>query len=211
MKVFCLGFHKTGTRSFAALASELGLRVLHDTRHSRLQLWPDEDGVIAEGSGEAVDIASRVQVDRLDALVDAYDVLTDNPWPLLYRLLDQRYPGSKFVHIVRDTDAWIDSVCSHFGARNSLMRLWIYGYGNPLHHAARYREVYDRHNAAVAAYFTGRDDFFSFRLEDSAGVAPALSAFLGFEYAKGDFPHLGTREKRAEWMARRAGNEKTRT
>ena len=90
-KVFCVGFHKTGTKTLAAALRLLGYRVTGPN-------WTKE-----------VDIATTAS-SRAMALVDQFDAFQDNPWPLLYRELDTRCPESKFILTTRDADRWITSV-----------------------------------------------------------------------------------------------------
>src|SRR4030095_11714834 len=75
-KVFCIGFHKTGTTSLAFALQRLGYRVT------------GPNGV------NDPDIAKNVYA-MAYALVERYDAFQDNPWPIIYEDLDKRYPGSK--------------------------------------------------------------------------------------------------------------------
>ena len=77
-KVFCIGFHKTGTKSLARALEILGYRVTgpNGTRDPR----------IAERAlPMALDIAAR------------FDAFNDNPWPILFRELDAGLSGQQ-VH-----------------------------------------------------------------------------------------------------------------
>ena len=48
------------------------------------------------------------------AMVEQFDAFEDNPWPLLYRELDERFPGSKFILTRRPTENWINSQVKDF-------------------------------------------------------------------------------------------------
>ena len=165
-KVFGIGFHKTGTKSLAAALTQLGYRVtgpngVHDAAISQTAL------------------AMALE------LVDQYDAFQDNPWPVLFRELDERFPGSKFILTVRPTAAWIRSVVNHFGDQDTPMREWIYGVGHPKGNEDVYVRRYEDHNLDVMAYFTHRpDDLLVFRVTDGDGWAK-LCTFLFSE-----FPHL---------------------
>jgi len=37
----------------------------------------------------------------------------DNPWPLIYKELDKRIPGCKFILTLRDEESWYSSVKRH--------------------------------------------------------------------------------------------------
>ena len=50
------------------------------------------------------DIDSKVH-DMAYAMVDRFDAFEDNPWPVLYKELDARFPGSKFILTRRPAEA----------------------------------------------------------------------------------------------------------
>lgn len=201
-KVFCVGMHKTGTSSFATFMSRYGYRCLHDTPGSIVKLGLGSDNAGVEGDGRQTDLATIVDPERLRAVVAEYDAFADAPWPPLFRSLDQAFPGSRFVLIVRETDRWMKSVLEHFGGDNTRMRGWIYGYGNPLRHQERYREVYEAHNQAVRSHFAGRpDDFLEVALGDNRAIGEAICRFLRLPGEATEFPVAN----RAEVRRRPAG------
>lgn len=63
-KVFCTGFHKTGTTSIGAALEQLGYRV-------------------AGPFGVKDPDIARTALKRVRRLSRKYDALQDNPWPLL--------------------------------------------------------------------------------------------------------------------------------
>jgi hypothetical protein len=169
-KVFCIGFHKTGTSSLGAALELLGHRVGGP--------FGVRDPKIAERA-----------LDDAIARLERFDAVQDNPWPLLFRELDDRYPGAKFVLTVRPEDEWLDSVVAQFGGTTTPMREWIYGSGDPVGHESAYRERYRRHNEAVEAHFAGRDeDLLVMRLDQGEGWSQ-LCPFLGLEEPSTPFPH----------------------
>lgn len=184
-KIFCIGFQKTGTSSLGVALTQLGYRVKGPvkTRDPR--------------------IASRLLEETLP-LVGKYDAFQDNPWPILYRTLDERYPGSRFILTVRDVDSWLNSVLGHFGEKNTPMRALIYGVGCPAGNEDIYRQRFLRHEQEVREYFRDRpDDLLIFDLKQPAPWQ-ALCAFLGEPVPDTPFPHVnlaGTRklEKNPAW------------
>lgn len=169
-KVFCIGFHKTGTKSLAAALEQLGYRVT------------GPNGV------RDPDIAKNVEA-MAHQLVAEYDAFQDNPWPLLFREMDARYPGSKFVLTLRSPESWIASMVAHFGSRETPMRRWIYGVGSPEGNEAVYLERYNGHNRDVLTHFTGRpDDLLVMELAGGDGWEK-LCAFLGKPVPDAPFPH----------------------
>ncbi|AHG93585.1 hypothetical protein J421_6050 (plasmid) [Gemmatirosa kalamazoonensis] len=186
-KVFCIGFHKTGTKSLTAALGTLGYRVT------------GPNGV------RDPDIATKV-LDLANALVPKYDAFQDNPWPIIYREMDARYPGSKFILTLRDRDAWIRSQVNHFGTEVTPMRQWIYGEhaGFPAGNEDIYLARYDRHNAEVREYFAHRpDDLLVMPIDDSADWEP-LCRFLGRPIPDVPFPH---RNKGSDRQVRRERGE----
>lgn len=134
-------------------------------------------------------IASRVRQIAFD-LLDRYDAFEDNPWPILFRELDERCPGSRFILTVRPPDAWIRSVSRFFGAKSTPMREWIYGAGSPIGNEARYVERFERHNEDVMRHFRDRPgDLLVLRITEGEGWRE-LCDFLGHEAPPEPFPHM---------------------
>jgi hypothetical protein len=107
-KVFCIGFHKTGTTSMEQALRILGYRVtgpdhVHDPEIARTL-----HQVTAE-------------------LSHRYDAFQDNPWPLVYKEMDALHPGSRFILTVRDEEKWYDSNRNHFRGKTTPMRELVYG------------------------------------------------------------------------------------
>ena len=75
-KVFCIGFHKTGTTTMRAALEMLGYRVTgpNGTRDP--------------------EIAAKLEA-MVDRLATEFDAFQDNPWPLVYRRMDAEWPGSR--------------------------------------------------------------------------------------------------------------------
>lgn len=176
-KVFGIGFHKTGTTSLGLALEKFGYRVCGKVGVRRAR------------------IAEEVE-DLAWARLEHYDAFQDNPWPMLYRLLDERCPGSRFILTIRSSDRWIESLCRHFGSTSTPMRRWIYGQGSPLGYEDLYLRRYEAHNAAVQEYFADRpDDLLVFRTGEGDGW-PELCRFLGHDVPAEPFPHGNSRASR---------------
>lgn len=169
-KVFCIGFHKTGTSTLESAFEALDYKVVG--------MFGIEDDTIGETvARRAIRIAAR------------YDVVQDNPWPLVFRELDEAYPGSKFILTMRDTDKWWVSLERHFGGKTTAMRTWIYGVGDPTGHEDIYKRRYEAHNAEVLEYFSDRpDDLLVVDITAGGGWTP-LCRFLDVEIPDVPFPH----------------------
>jgi len=188
-KIFNIGFHKTGTTSLTHFMKDNGYKSLHSAAYSmrRLDLGSQTD--INEDPAEPVNLVNILDRGLLQELVQEYDFFSDNPWPLLYRLLDQSFPNSKFILTRRHTNSWINSLIKYSGTQNTRMRQIIYGYGNPEKHVTRYRKTYIRHNKDVVAYFGNRKDLLVIDIEDDDSViANSLAIFLGLGENMTPFP-----------------------
>jgi hypothetical protein len=178
-KVFCIGFHKTGTKTLEAALRTLGYRVT------------------GPNGTEDPDISRNVYAMAFD-LVPRFDAFRDNPWPILYRELDDRYPGSKFVLTLRSSQAWIASQIRHFGTDETPMRRWIYGVGCPKGNEETYIRRYEAHNAAALAYFAHRpNDLLVMDLTAGDGWEK-LCGFLGRQAPAAPFPHVNRADKREQ-------------
>jgi len=97
-KVFGIGFHKTGTKTLKQALTILGYKV----------------------SGPNLELVDELSQNKYDAafeLVNRFDAFQDNPWPLLYKTLDENFEGSKFILTRRDDEKWIKSVVNYFEYR----------------------------------------------------------------------------------------------
>lgn len=169
-KVFCIGFHKTGTTSLAVALRKLGYRVtgpngVHDPDIDKNALFMAYD------------------------LVKKFNAFQDNPWPVIYKELDAKYPGSKFILTIRDSEHWINSQIRHFGLNETPMRKWIYGVGCPEGNEAVYIQRFEEHNKNVIEYFKDRpQDLLVLDLAKGDGWKK-LCSFLGTDIPNTAFPH----------------------
>lgn len=171
-KVFCIGFHKTGTTSLEVALKKLGYRVTGSF-----------------GTRDP-DIADKVHALAREKATQ-FDAFEDNPWPVLYRELDAWFPGSKFILTRRPPADWIRSQVKDFATTETPMRRWIYGAdaGCPEGNEETYVARYERHNREVLEYFRDRpDDLLVIDFPQDARW-DRLCAFLGHEAPDEPFPH----------------------
>lgn len=104
-KVFCIGFHRTGTTNLARFLSDLGFATLH---------WPSEyEGADYEELAASLGNDRAAVVRLLGPMLRRYDAFGDVPFPGLYRELATGYPGSRFILTRRHLDPWWESVVRH--------------------------------------------------------------------------------------------------
>lgn len=174
MKIFCVGFHKTGTKSLSHALKILGFNVV-SIRHDLLKHILEKN------------------FKRIFDEVDKFDAFEDNPWPLIYKELDKHYPNSKFILTIRDNYKWINSVVKYFGENETNMRKYIYGIGHPLGNEEIYLKKYIKHNEEVMDYFRNRtDDLLIVNWENGDGWNE-LCDFLKIPTPNFPFPHINKR------------------
>ena len=172
-KVFGIGAAKTGTSSLGRAF------VLAGFRHKSwdLPLWRSFE---------------RGDLEPILAEAERFETFEDGPWNGgdLYRVLDERFPGSKFVLTVREGRSWSRSHERHFStesARDIPEELWIDDY------PSKREEIlvgYERRNAEVVEYFRHRpDDLIVFDIFAGDGW-PELCNFLHLPVPELPFPHL---------------------
>ncbi|MGM0589556.1 MAG: sulfotransferase family protein [Bacteroidota bacterium] len=176
-KIFCVGFHKTGTTSLQLALEELGYRVTGPNGHKNPNI-----------ANEVLEMAHK--------LVPQFDAFQDNPWPIIFKEMDKAYPNSKFILTIRDTNSWIKSQVKHFGIHKTPMREWIYGVGCPKGNEQVYIKRYEQHNEQVRNYFKDRpEDLLVMNLPAGDGWEK-LCPFLGHDLIKEPFPHANKASNR---------------
>lgn len=189
-KVFNLGFAKTGTNTITQMLKSLGYRV---AGYDQFRHFSKQDTVTRE---ELLSHALEVMKD--------FDASQDSPWPIFFREMDAAFPGSKFIHVIRDSRKWLDSAVNDFGGHPNPVRVPIYGSDRPDGHEIEWLDRYETHNDEVAAWFADRpDDYLQMRLEGGLDYE-RLCTFLGEPYEGQAVPHANTRlTKKARMLWRR--------
>lgn len=178
-KVFGIGFQKTGTTSLGTIFERLGYRMAGYHEFRNLAAQPEV--TLAELEAQALELAQNV------------DAAKDTPWPLFYRRLDTAFPGSKFIHVTRDPEAWIKSAVRDFGTHPNPIHTAIYGAPCPQGYEEIWLERYNQHNADVAQYFQDRpDDCLFLTLEEGVSIE-AVCDFLGEPRVGQGVPKANTR------------------
>jgi glycosyltransferase involved in cell wall biosynthesis len=157
-RVFCIGLNKTGTSSFHAAMEILGLSSLH---------W----------GGPEINRAVRVALDEdrplLSGLDPTFDAFSDiGLLSTHFDLLDEQYPGSRFVLTVRPLEAWIDSRRRHVEHNIARRDAGEYDGNFLVVDEALWREQWERQVAGARRYFEGRRDFLEVDLTDGSGWSP---------------------------------------
>ena len=190
-KVIGVGWAKTGTTTLGACLTELGF----------------------DHVGLRLDLVDRLESGDVDAVVEELgrrDSCEDWPWPLLYREIDERFPGSRFVLTTRPPEPWLRSYRNMVSgeapsARVRRRRTVIYGF-DPA--TADDDELVTRvtdHNESVRRYFADRPGDL-LEIDWSRGDGwPELCGFLGLEEPGTPVPRANAGDYRpARWRRMRS-------
>ncbi|MBT8471636.1 MAG: hypothetical protein KJN99_03465 [Marinicaulis sp.] len=186
-KVFCIGFHKTGTTSLYAALQMLGYRVTGTVAHK----WTAKQ--LREG-GAAFCIET----------IKNFDAAEDMPWPHFFRELDEAYPGSKFILTTRQPEKWFTSIDNHFGHQETELNAFAYGRdkARARDNRTHWIETYLAHNQAVRDFFKDRaDDLLDIDITMGDGWAE-LCPFLGKNEPEAPFPAKNTSAHRTSFAYR---------
>lgn len=179
-RVFCIGWHKTGTSSLGHALVQLGYSVL----------------------GCRLDMVHPLRRDDLDTvlgLASGFDALQDVPWAALYRELDQTFPGSRFILTERNEQSWLNSALGHFNSTDVPLHGWLYGRGVMRSNEQLYLERYRRHNHEVRAYFADRPGDLLVLDLARGDEWPELCHFLGHHIPDQNFPHANKGPQSMNW------------
>ncbi|MBV8658718.1 MAG: hypothetical protein JO142_12915 [Burkholderiales bacterium] len=197
-KVFCIGHNKTGTTSVEVALKTAGYRIGDQATGEQLI------GEWAKGRFE-----------QIIALCHSADAFQDIPFALkhTYRVLDEQFPGSKFVLTVRSSsDEWFNSIsqfhkkiigkgriptADDLKTHVHLEQGWLWRmqqsvYGideDTVYSPNLYKQYYESHNAEIIDHFKDRpDDLLILNLAEPDAMSK-LCGFLGFSACGTHMPH----------------------
>jgi hypothetical protein len=180
-KVFCVGMHRTGTRSLCKALDILGYPSMH-YRKNRNKFNKMKRG--------------RFNCFNNDGIVCSY---ADVPIPYFYKELYEYYPDSKFILNIREEESWLRSIKRHlsmlpdFNRRELDREIHKYFYGVDIETPVDdelYLEKYNEHNRNVKEFFKDSNNFLIYNVvkENSWDI---LCEFLGEDIPNKPFPHKG--------------------
>ncbi len=161
-KIFGIGYPKTATSSLAKALELLDYRSVHDPYDILPRFFPEE----------------LKDFDYDPAILDDNEAFAGVVC-LVFKELDQAYPGSRFILTVRDEKKWLESVRSHLSNKTNTTRMDALIPLQPFvrsknfdgdlwfneEHAENYLKAYQRYNQEVMDYFKGRDDLLVINIE----------------------------------------------
>lgn len=180
-RVFGIGMSKTGTTTLASCLEVLGFGP-HKSYDPTLKAALKEPGGI----------------ERILKVAERYRSFEDSPWCHVYRQLDERFPGSKFILTLRkDSLTHAKSSWNH-GVRGGTRR------GTYTEEYAKKKiRVYEKHNADVREYFKDRPQDLLVLCWENGDGWELLCPFLGVPVPDIPIPHDNRgrySEKSAAWF-----------
>ncbi len=149
-KVFGIGLSRTCTKSLTMALNILGINAIH---------YPDDETTFEELSTGKYNFS----------VLNDYDGITDITVAPFYAHLDKLYPNSKFILTMRNKDAWLESLETHWENRPAFadrherethmkIRRFLRAavYGSYTFQRERMAYVYDLHYQNVLNYFKDR-------------------------------------------------------
>ena len=177
-RVFGVGMNKTGTSSLSRALRHLGVLPVASQR-------------LVQRAGLLEAVFDRRHFEPALRYARMYRAFEDRPWNVwdMYRRLDERYPGSRFVLTVRDPDRWWLSV-EHWISVSKPAVAQRYRQHLEARSLSRHAmvEAYLRHNEEIQQHFRGRPDLAVLDFEGGAGW-PDLCSFLDLPAPRRRFPH----------------------
>jgi hypothetical protein len=168
-KYFGVGYPKTGTNTMAYCFRLLGYRDIkvHDYFINWFQNGYDVSNIISD--------------EIFCNYIECYDIFSDWPFHMIYKELDKKYPGSKFILTERkNQETWQRSIANHRKTRSKEeLRKWA-------KKIPRYRA---NHNEEVIDYFNDRPDDLLVLCWEKGDGWKELCNFLNVSIPNLPFPH----------------------
>ena len=169
-KIFVIGMNKTGTSSLGEALRILG----YDHFSTFYNKWPQLHYIIwqrLKWKGFFVWLASK------------YDSFDDSPGynPSIIRLVDEKFPGSKFILLHRSKESYVNSYLTYFALFPEVPTL-----SDP-------DEIYDEylnHQKACLDYFADKEEKLLFLSVSESQGFKKLGDFLGHEVPQENLPHM---------------------
>lgn len=169
MKIFCIGYPRTGTKSITKAFKILGFKAWHFNRADYNEtLEAVKTGVFSE------------------RILDNYDAFADVPMFLIYEGLDKIYPNSKFILVTRKKYSWFKSMNKMLSYAK---RYQDYRRLNGIVWRSFCPETIEEHTKKVKKYFLNEDK--RLLVVDLEEINfNILGSFLGIKTNKTGFCHV---------------------
>lgn len=176
-KIFVIGLQRSGTTTMAAALNRMGFPC---------RQFPKE-------------LFDNIE----DPILERYDAFSDNPLPIVYPALAERFPDSRFILTTRSEEGWLKSVEWVF-RRGRIQFGWERDgtadsihytlYGTTRFDRARFRQHFQDYHTEVSRFMEKHPSrVLEFNLRAGQGW-PELCSFLQAPIPEEPFPHLNSRQ-----------------
>jgi hypothetical protein len=183
-KVFVIGANKTGTTTLKDALNTLGYNFCPES------IW--------YGNDKMINFFSERNLEPFFHLVKKYDAFEDRPWNYqnFYKILNNNFPGSKFILTIREPNTWIDSV-RRFSEKIGVKNFPWYQKNSRIFYGVddflslpnnTLIELYNQRNIEIIYYFKDKNNFLIMDLEKGDGWHK-LCNFLNCPIVDKPFPH----------------------
>jgi hypothetical protein len=210
-RVFCIGLSRTGTTSLCEALNMLGINTIHypsilfaypEVINSQTKFIPQRK-ISFYGNIQLKKELKALNKKNPSSFLDKYMGFGDLPIPLLYKELDKRFPGSKFIFTTRNEEKWLNSMKWMFQEGRII---WKWGriddeilhqtYGTICYEKekllARFREYHDE----VLMYFAKRpEDLLLLNIDDNKIEFKDICPFLNLKTPNENFPSVNNARK----------------
>ena len=204
MKIVCVGQPKTGTKTLAAIFRNLNYKVSSNP----------ENAIIKRPKGyiETMKVDNAYinlnrffnNIDYLHNNLKNLDFFHDVPYSFNYKLINEQYPGTKFIFTIRDENDWFNSLFNYQSIPNvvnkNLMNI-VYGqYIINLKHKEEVINLYRKYNNDVIEYFKDKPDKLLVinvceKNKDEKKILDQIGSFIGKKNpANLKFPHSNSQK-----------------
>lgn len=198
MKIFCIGYNKTGTTSLSRIISNNNISVAPQI--------PFEYNLESYFYGNYSTFTNMIKEYYYDKVF-----FQDVPFslPNMYKFLDKEFPNSKFILTVRDNeDEWYNSlirfykktfinfnnpyIINGYVYKGILFKILTNAWGAPKYDPYNekiLKESYLTHNQDVENYFKNTDKLLKINLKDK-DLIQKIESFLDCKLKDKNIPHL---------------------
>ena len=185
-KVVGIGFNKTGTTTIRRCLLILGI-------------GPHPDRFAMNEAGLVQALVERGDTERSLNFAANYRGFEDHPWNIgtLYQDFSERYPDTRFILTVRDSESWWQSL-TPYGIRDPtsrIIRLFMHQLGIDRFEKATVIAAYEDFNRNIIEYFADHPEKLLITMDLEAGDGwEKLCHFLGKPVPEYPFPRANRKK-----------------
>lgn len=173
MRVFGIGYHKTGTSTLGKALTVLGFNEHRSYDFNLVKEW------------------NNGNIEEILKVARKNNNFEDWPWALVYQELFNEFNNARFILTTRkDSETWFRSLNKNANGPNKTREI-IYGEGDPNKAKAHYIKQYEKHNKEVKDFFNeNAPDKLLTVCWDNGDGWDKLCEFLDKPKPNKNFPHI---------------------